>query len=364
MWEFSWLERRWPGAGYEDIEAALDQLVDRGYDAVRIDAFPHLVAVDPETEFELLPIWSVHRWGAPMRCRVRIQPHLTDFIAACASRGIVVGLSSWYRRDTSEAWRLLSTPRAEAAAWLKVLDIIDDAGLLDAIFYVDLCNEWPMRMWAPHFYGVDEGVAAIADETQTRWDDPPSLVWMQESIEIIRGKYPSLPLTYSIHPWDGRFERATFLDFFEPHIWMSGGDFYRRVGYTFTHRFDNDEYESVRANAERVYRSDEAHWRSVLQSRIAEAAQAGRELKKPLITTECWGITDYKDGPGLSWDWVKELCALGVEEASRTGAWAAIATSNFCGPQFPGMWRDIGWHRRLTETIRSGVVPGSWSWQR
>jgi hypothetical protein len=44
MWDFSWLERRWPGAGYEDWSQALDELVERGYEAVRIDAYPHLVA--------------------------------------------------------------------------------------------------------------------------------------------------------------------------------------------------------------------------------------------------------------------------------------------------------------------------------
>ncbi|MFN5560701.1 MAG: cellulase-like family protein, partial [Opitutaceae bacterium] len=36
MWDFSWLERRWPGAGYEDWDIAVGELADRGYDAVRI----------------------------------------------------------------------------------------------------------------------------------------------------------------------------------------------------------------------------------------------------------------------------------------------------------------------------------------
>ena len=40
MWEFSWIERRWPGAGYEDWDRALDELAERGYNAVRIDPFP------------------------------------------------------------------------------------------------------------------------------------------------------------------------------------------------------------------------------------------------------------------------------------------------------------------------------------
>ena len=53
MWEFSWIERRWPGAGYEDWDQALTELTDRGYDAVRIDAFPHLMAWDAHREWTL-----------------------------------------------------------------------------------------------------------------------------------------------------------------------------------------------------------------------------------------------------------------------------------------------------------------------
>jgi len=52
---------------------------------------------------------------------------------------------------------------------------------------------------------------------------------------------------------------------------------------------------------------------------------------KPLITTECWSLVDYKDFPLLNWNWLMELCDLGVRYASSKGRWAAIATSNFCG---------------------------------
>ena len=53
---------------------------------------------------------------------------------------------------------------------------------------------------------------------------------------------------------------------------------------------------------------------------------------------------------------IKDLCALGVEHAAGTGRWIAMATSNFCGPQFVGMWRDVAWHRRLTDMIKSAPV--------
>ena len=75
------------------------------------------------------------------------------------------------------------------------------------------------------------------------------------------------------------------------------------------------------------------------------------------MTTECWGIVDYKDWPLLNWDWVMELCELGVRTAAASGRWAAIATSNFCGPQFAGMWREVDWHRRLTDLIHESALP-------
>ncbi|MBN1925432.1 MAG: hypothetical protein JW798_06330, partial [Prolixibacteraceae bacterium] len=50
------------------------------------------------------------------------------------------------------------------------------------------------------------------------------------------------------------------------------------------------------------------------------------------------------------------LCELGVKTAASTGQWIAIATSNFCGPQFVGMWRDVEWHRQLTGIIRSSAI--------
>ena len=362
MWDFSWLERRWPGAGYEDIDHALDELVERGYDAVRIDAYPHLILADPEAEFELIPVWGVNDWGSPMRCKVRrVLPELLQFIRACGQRGISVGLSTWCRRDTTEAWRQLFSPERHAAAWIAVLDGIRDAGLIEHIFYVDLCNEWPMQIWAPYFYGQDIDAAAASDYSPNTWFDERSLSWLRRATAVVRAAYPQLSVMTSIHPWGNDPAKiADSCDFFEPHLWMANGDFYQRLGWTFNHKWDNQEFEQVAKFAEPLYRGDEAHWLGHLKTIIEDAATTARRLQKPLITTECWGIVDYKDAPLMDWDWVKESCAAGTRFAADTACWAAIATSNFCGPQFVGMWRDIEWHRELTDYIKAQPLP-SWS---
>jgi hypothetical protein len=76
------------------------------------------------------------------------------------------------------------------------------------------------------------------------------------------------------------------------------------------------------------------------------------------MISECWGVVNYKDLPGLDWGWIKELCEIGSITAAETGQWVAIAISNFCGPQFAGMWRDVEWHQNLTKRIKSAEVNG------
>ena len=88
MWDFSWLERRWPGGGFEDWDAALSELVARGYDSVRIDPYPHLLAVNPHSEYRLLPVWTQHDWGSPYALTVKVHDPLMEFLRACRRHNV------------------------------------------------------------------------------------------------------------------------------------------------------------------------------------------------------------------------------------------------------------------------------------
>src|SRR5262249_12933177 len=146
-------------------------------------------------------------------------------------------------------------------------------------------------------------------------------------------------------------QEVSFLDFLELHIFMSlWSDFDHQVGYRYE-LFETTGYENMVQNAEALYRSRPDHWKQALKQGIEVAAEWSRSAGKPVMTTEGWGMINYKDWPLLNWEWVKELCEYGVRQASATGRWVALATSSFCGPQFVGMWRDSAWHRRLTDLI-------------
>lgn len=356
MWDFSWLERRWPGAGYEDWNQVLDELKERGYDAVRIDAYPHLMAAGPEREWTLKPEWSVQDWGAPALTKIsRLRENLVEFIRACKAKGILVALSTWFREDLDNHRMNVKSPMDLAEMWSSVLNILEEEKLLDQILYVDLCNEFPISCWCPWLapaLGKAPGEEVLRASSE-------GTAWMRESIELLREKHPRMEYCFSVCSEFEELEMqdVSFMDLLEPHIWMAQwSDFYVRVGYNYE-RFSSAGYDNMVLHAEKLYRSDPEYWQQFMYKGIETAARWSDISGKPLVTTECWGIVDYKDWPLLNWDWIIELCELGVKKAASTGRWAAISTSNFCGPQFAGMWRDIEWHRRMTDIIHSAKMP-------
>ena len=352
MWEFSWIERRWEGAGYEDWDRALDELQDRGYDAVRIDPFPHLLAADPHKTWTLLPEWNTQVWGSPDVNRIVLLPALFQFLGKCRDRKIKAGLSTWFRQDQDNTRMTITGPEIMAAQWIRTLDLIAEAGLLDIILYADLCNEWPGDAWAPFLKPhLEFG----------QWDDHASLAWMHKAIALVRARYPQVPLLFSCS--SDRVENygeqdLSDFDLLDPHVWMTqenGEEFYKITGYNYE-RFDPKGYTNLSLKANETYGARPEYWQNLLTRKIDRLTAVSEKISIPLITTECWAIVDYKDWPLLKWDWVKDLCALGAGKAAASGQWLAIASSNFCGPQFVGMWRDKEWHRKVTKTIKSAAI--------
>ena len=355
MWDFSWLERRWPGAGYEDWDLVLDGLTLRGYNAVRIDAYPHLVAENPNKEYTLLPVWNTQMWGSPDINKVIVQPNLNIFISKCKDRDIKVGLSCWYRQDTEMILMKIDGPEKMAENWIKTLDSIAKDGLLDNLLYVDLCNEWPGDLWCPYFKNDPP------EKTWGYWHTEKSMDFMKKSIEIVRTAYPELPYCYSFTGGDPKLyveKPLQFFDLLEHHTWLAQineGEYDKAMGYTYE-RFSPESYKNMVANYEKAYYDRKPYWQNQLTDEILLVARSAAAAGLPLITTECWGIVDFKDWPLLKWDIIKELGELGVQTAASTGQWLAIATSNFAGPQFVGMWRDIEYHQKLTSIIRNSTV--------
>jgi hypothetical protein len=53
-------------------------------------------------------------------------------------------------------------------------------------------------------------------------------------------------------------------------------------------------------NSETVYRNKKEYGHKLLIDEIKIISESSLKAKLPLITTECWGIVNFKDWPGLN----------------------------------------------------------------
>jgi hypothetical protein len=155
MWDFSWALRHDPGCEFADWDKVLDGLVERGYNAIRFDVFPPLVAtgldgrVNDSHHFPKSGKKPV-MWGNQFPTTLHPRQALKEFIPRCLDRGLLLGLSTWFfgpGNDPKRANQLVENVQGLngfVRVWDETLRFLKDNDLLHNIYYVDLLNEYPL----------------------------------------------------------------------------------------------------------------------------------------------------------------------------------------------------------------------------
>ena len=360
MWDFSWLTRRDGNeAEYRDWDRVLDELADRGYDCVRIDAFPHLIA-DGDDEYTVLPEPYSAQWGNTRPVRVRPRDSLIEFIAKAKAREIQVALSTWFNPDKKRLRGKVRTPADYTRVWRAVLQLLADHGLDSQVAWVDLCNEFPLGAWARGAYR--EVFGASPDNPLPlfrRWSDAQLAAlqrYFDDSIGPLREEFPLHRYTFSSQALAEKQLRqlsvASF-DLLEPHVWLSDRwSFQIETGHLLS-LIQAPGGPTLHAHAaSKLFSLREDAWRRALEDRLSEVAGWAEAANLPLYSSEAWASTIYPETRNPEpWRWVKEICAFGVDCAIRLG-WTGLCTSNFSQPHFRVIWEDAGWHRELCGAIR------------
>ena len=133
MWDDSWLTQHYPGGAFADFGKAADELLERGFNTVRIDAFP-LVIGHCGRRRKPSPSPAI-RWPTGA-C-----PTATASTRSCASwwsssalkrRGLSVILSSWGKdcKEYPDRKALAKDRDGFRKAWERTLDILGSHDLL------------------------------------------------------------------------------------------------------------------------------------------------------------------------------------------------------------------------------------------
>lgn len=381
MWDYSWLTRRSGGqAEFADFDAVLDGCVARGYNALRIDAFPHLIADDADgnsgSVFDMLPQWGGFPWGNGDYVSINPRRDLPEFLHKCADRGIRIGLSTWLTDDATGRATAVKSPADLTRIWAQTLDFLGERGLLDNVEWVDLGNEFPSVPFMPSIVdhineGLEPGDRIGRLQGYLRPYTPTQAAaisaYMEQVIAPLKARFANLSFCFSLL---GDGTTATFahhnlssFDLLETHIWLgqnrrfglrSGLDLFLAEG--FGPRQTPHINHGVQLLANRTYYGQRDHLLDWLGDAMDSWVELGNRLGLPVYTTEAWASTNYYDLPSLdpggrTWEWVFDAATHATTMAKHRG-WTGICSSNFCEPVFPAFYDDIAWHRRTTDSIR------------
>jgi hypothetical protein len=375
MWDFSWILRHHRLGEFENWDKALDELAERGYNAIRFDCMPHLIAPDAEgrvTEEYFFPkdSWKPAVWGNDYSVRIRPREALAEFLPKCYKRGISVGLATWFHGPVERFPDEAGLERA----WRGTLAFLAQHRLLDRILYVDVLNEYP------NFHGfkwLRDGMKARADAKKFQAEHPEVFIpdldnlkparynllqkqlyngFITRTLNNLKKDWPRLDWFASLDsamPLDD-IDLSAF-DALDYHVWFQHNGEMPRSGLSKIGNRENDlEFESSYASIRKFWGANRARMVDWIGGRIQAISQAAAKRNIPCGNTEGWGPIVWMDHPALDWEWVKESARICVELA-LSNRYKFICTSNFTHPQFPGLWRDVRWHREMTGLIRKGT---------
>ncbi len=381
MWEYSWLlQRDGKQNEFADWDKVLDEVVERGYQCLRIDVFPHQIAAGKDgkivDEFEHIPDFNFS-WTRFEPVTYNPRKGLVEFMNKCKDRGIYVGLSTWLRHDTTHRELEVETAEDFARIWIETLDFLAENDLLDGIAWVDLCNEFPTTSWVPALKekiietpdGRTEPREVLLMETLTEESQKKYADFMKRAITPVREKYPQLLYTFSMSAVDA-LEKMDYscCDLVDVHIWATFNpdwaqgssflDVYLNMLPGNTKFTDGVQASTLMRHIEQAvknYPQYKERIRQYFEKELKVWSAFAKKNDAILITTESWSTVIYEDafvnGALGEWEWVKDVAEMAINEALKDG-WTSVCTSNFCEPQFEGMWSEVEWHKKMNELIQ------------
>lgn len=375
MWDFSWILRHHRYGEFEDWDKVLEGLVERGYNAIRIDAMPQFVAADtsgkPETEFRSVKNgWQPSLWGNDFTMSFRPHEALQEFLPKCHKYGIKVGLATWFMQHGTARKEIFSEEGGLLRAWEETLAFLQKNNLLDNVMYVDLLNEYP------NWHGYDwlkKNMNRLSGKEQYRLDNPEANVpdqiisgknatpqqqkfyndFLSSVMKILKGKYPFLDFFASLDSSMelDRIDMSEF-DALDYHIWFAhtgkvpGLD---KVGA----RDQSQDYREIYSGLKAYWKENRESLVKWMDGRIGDISAAAEKQNIVCGNTEGWGPISWFDHPELDWEWVKESAEICIDLARKHNNYKFICTSNFTHPQFRGIWEDIKWHQKITSQIKA-----------
>lgn len=371
MWDFSWLTQHYPGGTFSDFDRAAAELVERGFNTVRIDAYPLVIgALRSESEAITIPADPLANWGMSDRDRQHaVVRELVEFLRAMKRAGLYVILSSWGKdcREYPDRNRALAKDRdGFRRCWERTLDLLGQHDVLDRVLYVDLDQEFPY--FSPYQAELNELANKpfrnrSATETMEEAGQPAPgsmrLAWNPAQLDYVRrlfeemlphfqSRYPRLRFTYSLTSFhkEVRSLGLELFDVLELHLWIHSPRFDHRTGFnTITKDRGARSYRDYARRIAAALDTVGPMLATEMRNKCGFAQAWGNQIAAPVVTTEAWGPWWHMDHPDLDWAWLRDWCEQCLELAAEHQFWG-VTPWNYSHPYWKN-WSDVAWYRKV-----------------
>ena len=368
MWDFSWLWGHYPGGYFEDFSRSLDELKERSFNTVRIDAFPLILHQLNEEGKDVYTkdAEPLLNWGhSTIKYDYPVKSSLVEFMRLTQEKGIYVILSTWGMgdrekyKDKQKIWQ----------AWDLTLDILKEEDLLGHVLYVDLDQEFPY--FSPFQKHILETLLAekpteeskglpgdmeAGGGQKSRWNQRQLAFvkdYLDTTLDHFQKRYPYLRFTFSLTSyWEEiRSLQIHKLDVLELHIWMDDERFRTRTDWGTVPKDRNPEndYKVYMKQIQGLMKSMRPMLLKDMENKMAFADCWAKEIGVPLTTTEAWGPWWHMDHPDLEWQWLADWCADCVKLSTKYDFWG-VTPWNFSHPYWEN-WSNIDWYCKVNNSF-------------
>lgn len=295
MWDYSWINGHYPEGPFEDFDKVTDELLERGFNTVRIDALPfviHDLQCKGRSDY-LVKKNPFRSWGLSTIDHIHEMPdELIEFMTITQKKGIYVILSSW--GVDSGAY---TTRDKFYEAWEFTLNVLKERDLLGHVLFVDLDQEFPnFSPFKTQIYSLDPGTPSETNPFDRMWNDR-QLTFLRDHISdllhMFQRQYPELRFTFSFVTNLDQFREMnlTALDVLEVHTWMDLKRFDARTGFFSLKKNGNpqNDYVDYMRRITATMQSMRPMLLQNMHNQLGFVRNWAREIGAPLVTTEALG---------------------------------------------------------------------------